>query len=133
MSRKLARETAMKLIYQMEIQRDISKEAIERAIEEYPDEPKDHEYIRDVLYKYLQHQQDVDEVIGRHAKDWKIDRIAKVDLSIIRLAVVEILYREDIPHSVSINEAVEMAKNYSTDESGSFVNGVLGNIVGAGE
>ncbi len=133
MSRKLAREAAMKLIYQMEIQRDLSTEAVEKTIEEYPDEPKAHEYIRDVLYKYLQHQQEVDEVIGRHARDWKIDRIAKVDLSILRLAVVEILYKEDIPNSVSINEAVEMAKEYSTEESGSFINGVLGNIVGTSE
>ncbi|MEW9123624.1 MAG: transcription antitermination factor NusB [Thermotaleaceae bacterium] len=128
MGRKIARETAMKLIYQMDIHREAYQEMIERTIEEYPDDLKDHAYIREVTYQYLHHQQLIDDIITQHAKDWKLDRIAKVDLAILRLAIVEMLYQEDIPTSVSINEAVEMAKNYSTDESGSFVNGVLGSV-----
>ena len=71
----------------------------------------------------------INEVIKDNLKSWNINRIAKTDLAILQLAVYEILYREDIPDSVVINEAVDLGKEYGTDDSGSFINGVLGRIV----
>ena len=72
---------------------------------------------------------ELNEVIEENLKSWNIKRIAKTDLAILQLAVYEILYREDIPDSVVINEAVDLGKEHGTDDSGSFINGVLGRIV----
>lgn len=129
MSRKLAREMTMKLIYQMDIQGDFSQEIIDRFIGELPDDEQQNAYIRDVAEKYLEHKAAIDEKIEQYAVEWKLDRMPKVDAAILRLAVAEIFYREDIPESVAINEAVELAKKYSTDHSGSFINGILGSLV----
>lgn len=80
--------------------------------------------IRDVLV----HRDELDERIKKHVQNWDIHRIAAVDRNILRLALYELLYREDIPPVVSINEAVDIAKKFSTEESGKFVNGVLDRV-----
>lgn len=86
---------------------------------------KDREYIVSRENLILSKLPEIDAAIGEKATGWTIERMGKVDLAIIRLAVYEILFDEEIPVSVSINEAVELAKKYGRDESGSFVNGVL--------
>lgn len=73
----------------------------------------------------LQHRSEIDTRIQQHAKNWDLHRMAAVDRNILRLAMYEMLYREDIPPVVSINEAVDIAKKYSTEDSGRFVNGIL--------
>jgi N utilization substance protein B len=78
----------------------------------------------------LQERVKVDETIQRHVKNWSFDRIAAVDRNVLRLAVYEMLFREDIPPVVSINEAVDIAKKFSTEESGRFVNGILDKVRG---
>lgn len=83
----------------------------------------------DALVKgVLQHRDQLDEVIRRHAKNWDLHRMAVVDRNILRLAIHEMLHREDIPPVVSINEAVDIAKKFSTHESGKFVNGILDKV-----
>ena len=74
-------------------------------------------------------QEKIDQLIEQYSKDWKLDRMAAVDRNLLRLAIYEILYMPDIPSAVSINEAVELAKIYGSDESAKFVNGILGNLV----
>jgi N utilization substance protein B len=78
----------------------------------------------------LEHRDEADEVIKKHAKNWELHRIAAVDRNILRLAIFEMLHREDIPPIVSINEAVDIAKKFSTQDSGKFVNGILDNVKG---
>jgi N utilization substance protein B len=78
----------------------------------------------------LEHRNEVDEVIKKHAKNWELHRIAAVDRNILRLAIYEMLHREDIPPIVSINEAVDIAKKFSTQDSGKFVNGILDKVKG---
>lgn len=78
----------------------------------------------------LQHRAEVDAVIQKHAKNWDIGRMAAVDRNILRLAIFEMLHRDDIPPVVSINEAVDIAKKFSTDDSGKFVNGILDKVRG---
>jgi N utilization substance protein B len=78
----------------------------------------------------LEHRDAIDEHIKRHVKNWDFNRIAVVDRNVLRLAIYEMLHREDIPPVVSINEAVDIAKKFSTDESGKFVNGILDKIKG---
>jgi N utilization substance protein B len=76
----------------------------------------------------LEHRAESDAVIVRHAKNWELHRIAAVDRNILRLAIYEILHRDDIPPVVSINEAVDIAKKFSTQDSGKFVNGILDKV-----
>ena len=76
----------------------------------------------------LEHREEIDEHIRRVAKNWELHRIAVVDRNILRLAIYEMMYREDIPPVVSINEAIDIAKRYSTPDSGKFVNGILDKI-----
>jgi len=78
----------------------------------------------------LEHRNEVDEIIKKHAKNWELHRIAAVDRNILRLAIYEMLHREDIPPVVSINEAVDIAKKFSTQDSGKFVNGILDKVKG---
>jgi N utilization substance protein B len=78
----------------------------------------------------IEHRADIDERIQKYAKNWELSRMAVVDRNILRLAVYEMLFRDDIPPVVSINEAVDIAKRFSTDESGRFVNGILDKIKG---
>jgi transcription antitermination protein NusB len=78
----------------------------------------------------LEHRNECDEVIKKHAKNWDLHRIATVDRNVMRLAIYEMLYRDDIPPVVSINEAVDIAKKFSTHDSGKFVNGILDKVKG---
>ena len=78
----------------------------------------------------LEHREEADEIIRKHAKNWELHRIAAVDRNVMRLAIYEMLHREDIPPVVSINEAVDIAKKFSTQDSGKFVNGILDKVKG---
>lgn len=78
----------------------------------------------------LEHRAEIDAVIVKHARNWSLERMAAVDRNILRLAVFEMLHREDIPPVVSINEAVDIAKKFSTHDSGKFVNGILDKVKG---
>lgn len=85
-------------------------------------------YIHNILEGIIQKVSEIDSYIIKYSKDWTIDRMSKIDLAIMRVAIYEILYRDDIPVSVSINEAVELAKKYSHEDAGSFINGILGSV-----
>ncbi len=129
MGRRETRENAMKLLYQVQIQRDDIKEQLDMFMEENAiTEDPDKQYLLDVVNGVVEKSAELDELIAHHAKDWSIQRMPKVDLAIMRLSCYEMKYRTDIPVNVSINEAVEMAKKYSGDQSKTFVNGVLGKI-----
>jgi N utilization substance protein B len=93
-----------------------------------PDE-EDREYITAALEGVLAHREEIDEMIEKTAKGWSIDRMSLVDLTILRLAVWEILYADDVPGSVSIAEAMELTERFSDPEDKSFVNGILGTVL----
>ena len=128
MSRRVAREFAMQLVYQMEVQKDGREGQLDSAFEdsELALTPGDVDYVRDVSLGVFRHVKEIDGVIGQNAHGWRISRLSRVDLAILRLCVYEIRYRDDIPMSVSINEAVELAKKYGAEATGAFVNGILG-------
>jgi N utilization substance protein B len=128
MGRRAAREIAMKLIYQLEIQKDSREEQIRQTLEQEALTENDTKYIVDVVEGVYNNVEQIDKTIELYSKGWRLSRISKVDLSILRLSIYEMCFRDDIPFNVSINEAVELAKNYSGEESGSFVNGILGKV-----
>ncbi|MZQ75984.1 MAG: transcription antitermination factor NusB [Peptoclostridium sp.] len=128
MSRKISRDMAMKLAYQMEISKDFSIENVEAFIAENENENAEAEFIRDIGIKLVDNKETLDSLISKYSKGWSIVRISKIDLSILRVAIAEMLYRKDISKSISINEAVELAKTYGGENSPAFVNGVLGSV-----
>lgn len=121
MNRIRSREVAMELLYQMEIQKEYSMDKLFSHYEEVLDE----DYIRSILNLWLEHRDEIESKITDHLKGWKLDRLAKIDLAILRLGITEMLYDQSIPQKVSINEAVNLAKKYVDDKSGKFINGVL--------
>jgi len=130
MARKTAREVSMKLLYEWAMGgQDNPDQTIHEMLDEESLDVKDKEYIYGVVLGVQTHIDEIDQIIQKYAIGWKIGRMARVDLSILRLALYEMLYRDDIPKSVSVNEAVELAKKYSNPESGAFVNGILGNFL----
>lgn len=118
----------MKLLYQLEFQKNNIDEQKKLFFEVNKISGKDHEYILDVVDGVYKNMNFINNLIETHSKGWKISRISRVDLSILRLSIYEICFRDDIPYSVSVNEAVELAKKYSNEDAGSFVNGILSKI-----
>lgn len=145
MSRKLAREVAFKVVFSNNFQfedEDNKEQLINNIIEDEElaalensknngDEisNEDKKYIEQVTKGIAEKIDELDEKIKPYLKGWTMDRIGKTDLAILRLAVYEIFYREDIPYKVSINEAVELAKVFCDEGSPAFINGVLAGVV----
>ncbi len=131
MNRSAKRELAFKLIYSLEIQKSSDKETIDVFIENNCNKDKEtKQYILDISKGIIQNKDIIEEKIAKNLKkDWTINRISKIELAILKLAIYEIKYEEEIPFKVSINEAVELAKKYGEDQSSSFINGVLANII----
>ena len=126
MSRKEAREVVFQALYQLDISKGTGTEVSNNILAEKP--IKDVQYFKDVLFGIEDKIQNLDERIQKFSKKWKVDRLSKVDKAILRLGVYEIIFKEDVPDIVAINEAVELAKDYSSAESPKFINGVLDEI-----
>lgn len=131
MGRRASREAVMKLLYQLEIQKNDRNEQIDMALEDETYTESDRAYIRSIVDGIAEKVTHLDSIIEKYAMGWKITRLSKIDLSILRIGIYEILYREDIPFSVSVNEAVELAKKYSNEDAGAFVNGLLAKVTKA--
>ncbi|MBI3911711.1 MAG: transcription antitermination factor NusB [Armatimonadetes bacterium] len=127
--RRFARELAMKILFQVDVGKLPLDEVLELAFEEVTLAPEDRDYVLDVCRGVLAHQPELDQIISDLAEGWRLERMANVDRNVTRIALYEILYRDDVPDSVAVNEAVEIAKKYSTEESGRFVNGILGSFL----
>ena len=127
MPRTAAREATMKLLYEAEMGGPGGDETLEGLLGFVPGK-EDVPYIEAVLLAVRDHAPAIDGIIEKHASGWSIERIAKVDLCILRLALAEMTVLRDpgIPTAVSINEAVELSKGFSTLEAGAFINGILG-------
>ncbi|MGN1013051.1 MAG: transcription antitermination factor NusB [Clostridia bacterium] len=130
MSRKKARDNAFKCVYELEFGMNENLEKIlENCYEENDNKLDEKDYIEKVLKGVKENLKEIDDIILSKLKNWSIDRIAKIDLAILRLAIYEIKYMEDIPVKVSANEAVELAKTYGNNDSKSFVNGVIAKVI----
>ena len=121
------KEIAMELLFSMEISKNSYEQTIESFIENYEMDLKtiDLEYIKEVMKSVTDYKEEIDEIIKNSLINWTIERVSKVNLIIGRLAIAEMLYMDDVPEVVAINEAIELTKKYSDDKSVSFVNGAL--------
>lgn len=121
LSRRAARERILKLLFQ----RDFRSVSLTELLEE---QPTDDPYVREVIGGLEEKLTEIDRIIAQRAEGWRLERLHSVDRNILRLAVYELCYREDIPPQVAINEAVELAKKYGGEHSPAFINGILDRI-----
>lgn len=126
--RRKAREAALKILYQIEMSGYNSEECIDSYWNTLGDNQDIKEFTNFLVRGVYGFLSSIDEKINQSSINWKIERMHKVDLSILRLAVFEMFYTNDTPYKVVINEAIELAKKYGTENSSSFVNGVLNKI-----
>lgn len=130
MNRTEARDMAFKFLYQVEVQKENNEEVVNLFMENNEIEDKEaQEYISNIASGVNENLENINELIKKHLKqDWKIERISKVTLAILKLAIYEIIYAK-IPFKIVINEAVEIAKKYGEESSPAFVNGILASVV----
>ncbi|MEW6182346.1 MAG: transcription antitermination factor NusB [Bacillota bacterium] len=128
MSRRRAREAALIVLFQIDVGHAEPEEALGRTVEDWRIPDPECEYIKDVIFGTLAKLERIDDIIRRLSRDWKIERMNSVDRNLMRLTLFELLYREDIPPNVSINEAIELSKRYGGEESPRFINGILGKV-----
>ena len=127
LSRREAREILVGLLFETEFRKDEDVNGVfALAIEdrEIPDDG----YIRNGYFSICDKIDDIDEVIGKHSKGWKPERMSKLSRSVLRLCVYEMMFEEDIPYSVSINEAIDLTKKFDDDKARPFINGILNSV-----
>lgn len=124
--RREGRELVVKAHYALEISKNEQSQILSSIIKpKFKKNKKNYDFVKNLYLKVLEHQAEIDEIIELHIKNWEIERLAMLDKIILRMALCEFLYFEEIPTKVTINEAIEIAKSYSTEKSGNFINGIL--------
>ncbi|MFS1512223.1 transcription antitermination factor NusB [Chengkuizengella sp. SCS-71B] len=138
MKRRQAREIIIQCLYQMELNEVTSTSAIDSVITGQDDaendninkiKPEDLQFIQELIDGTFHNKTNIDFLINDYLKGWKIERLSRVDIQILRLAIYEMFYLKDTPPKVIVNEAIELSKYFGTEESGKFINGVLGKMI----
>ncbi len=128
MNRSRSREIAMEVIYQMDIHNTFDKEFANKMTGQYEEE-LDQKYIDEIIGLFIEQKEFIDGEITPLLKKWTLDRISKIDLAILRLAVTELKLMPAIPDKVTVNEAINMSKKYVDEKSGKFINGLLKHFI----
>jgi transcription antitermination factor NusB len=126
--RRLARECALEVLYRLDLVGDEPTATIEELLHRKNPSDDAETYLRRIVDTVQANQKEIDAALRKHLRKWRLERLTVLDRAILRLASAEILYFDDVPPKVSINEAVEISKKYGDDESGRFVNGVLDSV-----
>ena len=132
MDRSLAREIAMKMLYAASLGGEESmSEVLEQSEQADTLSDSDKTFLENLTYGVRARQPELDEIVAQYAQGWALNRLAKVDLTILRMAVYEMLYMPEIPVGATVNEAVELAKRFGEEKSPGFINGILGSVARA--
>ncbi|TGE37806.1 transcription antitermination factor NusB [Desulfosporosinus fructosivorans] len=131
MSRRLARETALQVLFQRDLTKEtlITAEIVDCWAAEFVVPEASRPFAQSLVDGTIAHQEEIDQTIASFAQDWTLSRMANVDRNVMRLATYEILFCPDIPGRVTLNEAIELAKRFGGEESAKFVNGILDRVV----
>ena len=129
-TRRQARELAMQALFYMDMQDNLTLQMLESFCDNFRPPKKVYPFFLTLVNGVLDARSDIDTLIEQFSKNWKIHRMSCVDRNVMRIAVFEMLYCEDIPPKVSINEAVDIGKKFGTQESGAFINGIMDSIRG---
>ncbi|HYR87315.1 MAG TPA: transcription antitermination factor NusB [Terriglobia bacterium] len=126
--RRKAREYALQMLFQWDITRDTIDQIAPAFFENHDEPPAVVDFARLLATRTVEHVEEIDVLIQRHAEHWRLDRMAIVDRNILRMATQEFLYDKETPKTVVINEAIEIARRFSSQESPQFINGILDSI-----
>ena len=129
--RRNARELALQALYQMEVTADKSPRALELFLSHFEGGAEAKDFARRIISGVMDNQKRIDAIIAKSAENWKLERMAKVDLLILRMATYELLFCPDIPMNVSLDEAIEIGKRFGSADSPTFINGVLDQVAAA--
>jgi N utilization substance protein B len=127
-ARRKAREIALQVLYQMEVNPGDLAQALARVWETVAASTATKEFVKRIVTGVGEHRETIDRLVAGHSEHWRLDRMDRVDKSILRMGVFELLFCEDIPPKVAINEAVDLGKKFGAEESGAFINGILDTI-----
>jgi N utilization substance protein B len=127
-TRRQARELAMQALFYMDMRNNLSTGMLESFCGNFDPPPKSRAFFLKLVNGVLENRGELDALIKQFSKNWDISRMSSVDRNVMRIAVFELLYCEDIPPKVSINEAVDVGKKFGTEESGAFINGIMDSI-----
>ncbi len=123
--RRKSRELVLQALFQSEFLKKPALEQLNLLVENFQVNKKALPYAKEILAGISSEISQIDALINKHADNWRLERMSVIDRNILRIAVNELLFREDVPSTVSINEAIEITKKFSTGESASFINGIL--------
>jgi len=127
--RHLARSCVLQTIFNVEFHNQDPQETLELILKEFAPKVEDPEFSINLLKGVLSKKEEIMKLISKYAPDWPIEKIAKIDRAILQIGIYEIIYSEDIPSIVAINESIELAKEFGDNSSSKFINGVLSNIM----
>jgi N utilization substance protein B len=127
-TRRKAREIALQILYQLEVNPLDPQEALKLFWQTVSTSGPVKEFAARIVEGVQQYREEIDAVIKRYSEHWRLDRMDRVDKSILRMGVYELLYCDDIPVKVALNEAIDLGKKFGTEESGAFINGILDRI-----
>ncbi len=126
--RRKSRESALQVLYQLNITKQDATTALTRFQEHFLSHGEADEFLKRLVLGVLEHFAQLDRLIEQYSENWRLDRINMIDRNILRMALFELLYCEEIPPKVTINEAIDLGKRFGSEESGSFINGILDRI-----
>ncbi|MGU3470401.1 transcription antitermination factor NusB [Paenibacillus sp. D51F] len=139
MKRRLARQIAVQGLYQMEMNEVTAEEAVVMLLEEASqeneigadkmEEGETGGFAKELIQGVIERKAAIDSMLQQYLTGWQVERLSRVDLQVLRLACYELVFRTDVPPKAAVNEAIELSKHFGTDESGKFVNGVLGRLI----
>ena len=130
-SRRKQREVAVQLLFEMKMQKEENMDFVLNYYEMRELDIRNYTYTMQIAKNYIEHMEEIEQILTENVQNWRIERVGKTEISIIRVATVEMLYHDDVPAPVAINEAVEVAKKFSDERAYRFVNKVLRNVLEA--
>jgi N utilization substance protein B len=134
-ARRTARERALQALYQLDVAKGSALEALASAWESEPEEgkpdPEARRFAQELVQGVLEHLAEIDALIEAHSHNWRLERMARIDRNVLRLAIFELKHRTDVPRNVTLNEAVELGKMFGAEGSSAFINGLLDRIATA--
>ena len=126
--RRKSREFALQALYQLDITRQDAIKTIAQFQDHFSQRKERDEFAERIALGVMEHGQEIDQLIEEYSENWRLDRMPIIDRNILRMATFELIYCEDIPPKVTLNEAIELGKRYGSEDSGSFINGILDRI-----
>lgn len=126
--RRRSRELALQVLYQLDITKQDAIKAIAQSRDHFSEKEEGDGFAERIVLGVLEHGQEIDRLIEQYSENWRLDRMSMIDRNILRMALFELLYCEDIPPKVTLDEAIELGKRYGSGDSGSFINGILDRI-----